>query len=206
MKLADDPFHTGDPQALVVQGTPEESNVTGKPVGPIVVLQGITLAGDSLAATITVPVPTAPSTATLHDHVTVMLRPAVLCFDPRRVDLGGLLVTPHLTGKSADASETGDKPLFDDTRVRAQRIVRDVRVGCLPKGRYAMTAVYPTGQAWTVLPNEMGGCASAEGPVGPRAHPRRSVPPSEAAGPAFARAARRARDRLAQRRRAEDMR
>ena len=38
--------------------------------------------------------------------------------------------------------------------------------GCLPKGRYAITLVYPTGQAWTV-PNEMGGCARSEGAVVP---------------------------------------
>lgn len=170
VKLADDPGRTqdprllADPQSLVVQGTPEEAVVTGKPPGPIVVLQGITLLDDSLAKTISGPVPAAPTTAALRDHVTVLLRPAVLCFDPRRVDVGGLLVTPHLTGRSADASETGERPLFDAAAVRAQRLVREVRRGCLPKGRYAMSLVYPTGQAWTV-PNEMGGCARSEGSV-----------------------------------------
>ncbi|HEY8075397.1 MAG TPA: hypothetical protein VIF62_14835, partial [Labilithrix sp.] len=103
-----------------------------------------------------------PTTAALRDHVTVMLRPAVLCFDPRRVDRGGLFVTPFATGQSADASETGQKPLFDEKAVRAIRGVRDVAVGCLPKGRYAINAIYPTGQTWTV-PNEMGACATTEG-------------------------------------------
>lgn len=75
---------------------------------------------------------------------------------------GGLLVTPHLTARSADATEVGEKPLFDPKNVLKQRIVREIKEGCLPKGRYAITLVYPTGQAWTV-PNEMGGCAPDEG-------------------------------------------
>lgn len=164
VKLADDPLRRADPQSLVVQGTPEESVVTGKPLRPIVVIQGITLDGDSLARTIAGPVEAAPSTAALRDHLTVLVRPAVLCFDPRRVDVGGLLVTPHFTGRSADASETGDKPLFDATAVSTQPLVREVKRGCLPKGRYAIALVYPSGQAWTT-PNEMGGCARAEGAV-----------------------------------------
>ena len=164
IKLADDPFRKLDPQSLVIQGTPDETLVTGNPPGPIVVIQGITLDNDSLARTIAGPVQTLPTTAALRDHLTVMVRPAALCFDPRRVDAGGLLVTPHLTGQSADATETAQKPLFDGAAVGRQRIVREIRQGCLPKGRYAITTVYPTGQAWTT-PNEMGGCALAEGIV-----------------------------------------
>jgi hypothetical protein len=147
-----------------VQGTPEESAVTGKPPGPFVIIQGITLLDDSLARTIAGPVPTSPTTAALRDHVTVLVKPAALCFDPRRVDVGGLLVTPHFTARSADANEAGDKPLFDKAALEKLPIVREVREGCLPKGRYAITLVYPTGQAWTV-PNEMGGCAPSEGSV-----------------------------------------
>lgn len=164
VKLADDPLRRADPQSLVIQGTPEESAVTGAPPGPIVVIQGITLLDDSLARTIAGPVPAAPTSAALRDHVTVLVRPAALCFDPRRVDVGGLLVTPHLTGRSADASEVNDKPLFDAAGVSKQPIVREIKRGCLPKGRYAITLVYPTGQAWTV-PNEIGGCAPSEGSV-----------------------------------------
>jgi hypothetical protein len=164
VKLADDPLRRSDPQSLVVQGTPEESVVTGKPPGPFVIIQGITLLDDSLARTIAGPVPTAPTTAALRDHVTVLVKPAALCFDPRRVDVGGLLVTPHLTGHSADANEAGDKPLFDRAALEKLPIVREIREGCLPKGRYAITLVYPTGQAWTV-PNEIGGCAPSEGAV-----------------------------------------
>ncbi len=164
VKLADDPLRRGDPQSLVVQGTPEESVITGKPPGPFVIIQGITLLDDSLARTIAGPVPTAPTTAALRDHVTVLVKPAALCFDPRRVDVGGLLVTPHFTARSADASEPGEKPLFDRAALEKLPIVREIREGCLPKGRYAITLVYPTGQAWTV-PNEMGGCAPSEGAV-----------------------------------------
>ena len=164
VKLADDPLRRGDPQSLVVQGTPEESVITGKPVGPIVIIQGITLLDDSLARTIAGPVPMSPSTAALRDHVTVLVKPAALCFDPRRVDVGGLLVTPHFTGISADSNETGQKPLFDKAALEKVPIVREIKQGCLPKGRYAITLVYPTGQAWTV-PNEMGGCAPSEGSV-----------------------------------------
>jgi hypothetical protein len=147
-----------------VQGTPEESVITGKPVGPIVIIQGITLLDDSLARTIAGPVPMSPSTAALRDHVTVLVKPAALCFDPRRVDVGGLLVTPHFTGISADSNETGQRPLFDKAALEKVPIVREIKQGCLPKGRYAITLVYPTGQAWTV-PNEMGGCAPSEGSV-----------------------------------------
>jgi hypothetical protein len=164
VKLADDPVHRGDPQSLVVQGTPEEEIVTGRKPGPIVILQGITIDNDSLAATLAGSFQQSPTTAALRDHVTVMIRPAALCFDRKRVDVGGLLVTPHLVGKSADANEAGDKPLFDSDAVLSQKNVRDVKQACLPKGRYAMAAVYPTGQSWTV-PNEMGGCARTEGAV-----------------------------------------
>jgi hypothetical protein len=164
VKLADDPFRRSDPQSLVVQGTPEESAVTGNPPGPVVIIQGITLLDDSLARTIVGPVPTSPSTAALRDHVTVLVKPAALCFDPRRIDVGGLLVTPHFTARSADANEPGEKALFDKAALEKVPQVREIQQGCLPKGRYAITLVYPTGQAWTV-PNEIGGCAGSEGTV-----------------------------------------
>ncbi|MBX3206283.1 MAG: hypothetical protein KF764_14520 [Labilithrix sp.] len=164
VKLASDPERKTDLQSLVVQGTREETLVTGKPPGPIVVIQGITLFDDSLARTIAGPVPAAPTTSALRDHLTALIRPAALCFDPRRVDLGGVLVTPHLTGRSADGSESGQRPLFDAKAIAAQPRVREVRRGCLPTGRYAISLVYPTGQAWTV-PNESGGCSAQEGSV-----------------------------------------
>lgn len=163
-RLASDPRPLADPQSLVVQGSTEETLITGKPPGPLVVLQGITLLDDSLARTIAGPVPP-PTTAALRDHLTALIRPAAICFDPRRVDLGGVLVTPHLTGRGADAPD-GERALFDVKAVERQPLVRAVKRGCLPKGRYAISLVYPTGQAWTV-PNETGGCAPAEGIVAP---------------------------------------
>jgi hypothetical protein len=164
VKLANDPERKTDLQSLVVQGTREETLVTGKPPGPLVVIQGITLFDDSLARTMAGPVPSAPATEALRDHLTALVRPAALCFDPRRVDRGGLLVTPHLTGRSADGSETGERPLFDASAIEKQASVREIRRGCLPMGRYAISLVYPNGQAWTV-PNESGGCSAQEGAV-----------------------------------------
>ncbi len=164
VKLADDPLRGADPQSLVVQGTPGESVVTGKPQRPMVFIQGITLLDDSLARTLQGPVPTVPTTAVLRDHVTVLVRPAATCFDPHNVAAGGLLVTPHFKAKSADPNEPGEKALFDPKGLLKQKALRGIKQGCLPKGRYAISLVYPTGQAWTV-PNEMGGCALTEGPV-----------------------------------------
>jgi len=164
VKLVSDPkSRLLDPQSLVVQGSPEETAITGKAPGPLVIMQGITLDQDSLARTVA-GVASAPTTAALRDHITVLLRPAALCLDPRRVDLGGTLVTPHLTGVSADANETGEKPLLDPNALKKQPLVRELKRACLPKGRYAISLVYPTGQAWTV-PNETGSCARGEGPV-----------------------------------------
>jgi hypothetical protein len=164
VKLADDPRRQADPQSLVVQGTPEETIVTGKPRRPIVIVQGIPLVGDSVAKTVVGPVPDGPTTSALVDHATVLVRPAALCFDPRAVDVGGVLVTPYLTGRSSDATETGDKPLFDPAVAARSSLVREVVRGCLPSGRYAMSVVYPNGQSW-IVPNESGSCARTEGNI-----------------------------------------
>jgi len=158
-KLVADPTHTRDPQATIAQGSAAE---------PIVVIQGITLFDDSLLKTVLLAPPTAPSADTRIDHVTVLARPSVVCFDPRNVAAGGVLVTPHLKGPSADPNETvppDGKDLFDAAALQqAQaKLVRKVTVGCLPAGRYAINAIYSTGQAWTT-PNEAGSCAVAEGP------------------------------------------
>lgn len=161
MKLANDPERKTDVQSLVVQGSLEETLVTGKPPGPLVIIQGITLDRDSLAKTIAGPISASPATTALRDHVTALIRPAALCFNPRRVDLGGLLVTPYLSSQSADATE-GSRPIYGEDTISKQPMVRELRRGCLPQGRYAITLVYPGGQAWTV-PNEAGGCAALEG-------------------------------------------
>jgi hypothetical protein len=126
------------------------------------------LDADSILRTTPASVPAAPTTGALRDHVAVLVRPAALCLDPRRVDQRGVLVTPHLRGVSANPAEgTAEKPLFDEAALlQRQPIVRKIVQGCLPMGRYAISAVYPTGQAWTV-PNEIGGCAKTEGPTVP---------------------------------------
>jgi hypothetical protein len=156
-KLKADPTHKGDPQSLVAQGS------DGKE--PIVIIQGITLAGDSLFKTTISPPPFKPDATTLQDHVTVLLRPSAVCLDPRKVDRGGVLVTPHDTGDVPNQpGKTG--PLVDPTVLAASAelkpILRDFRLGCLPLGRYGINMVYPTGQAWTT-PNESGSCAAVEG-------------------------------------------
>jgi hypothetical protein len=158
-KLVDDPGAGGDPQLLAVQG--DES-------APTVVLQGITLFNDSILSTLLTPPPTSPANTTPVDHVTTLLRPAVVCLDPSKPGEKGILVTPYLTGQSADPSETGEKPLFDVDTILAHptlaRLASKVVQGCLPPGRYAMNLVYPSGQAWTT-PNEAGSCSTAEGAV-----------------------------------------
>lgn len=154
-KLDDDPKHDLDPQSLSYQGGRK---------APTVLLQGITLLGESLVRTVAGPIPAAPAVSNLTNRVKVLVRPAALCIDTARADLGGVLVTPYLTGKSADPAETAEKPLFDQAAVKASlgSLVNEVRRGCLPLGRYAMAAAYPSGQVWSV-PNEAGACAPLEG-------------------------------------------
>jgi hypothetical protein len=164
VKLAADPERKADLQSLVVQGSEEETLVTGKAPGPFVVIQGITIDHDSLLQTIEGPIAAGPGVNALRDHLTALIRPAALCFDPQRVDRGALLVAPHLTSQSADSSETTPRPIFDEVAVRKQPFVREVRRGCLPMGRYAIALAYPDGQVWTV-PNEAGGCSEGEGKV-----------------------------------------
>jgi hypothetical protein len=133
----------------------------GSPTEPIIVLQGLTIAGDSLAQTFLAPPSGRPEL--MQDHLTVLLRPAVICFDAQKIEQGGVLVTPHLTGEPPDPPKR-EVPLFDFAQVRANlgKQVREAKRGCLPKGRYGINVVYPTGQAWTV-PNEAGSCGGTEG-------------------------------------------
>ncbi len=154
-RLVDDPTHALDPQSVGVAALTLSA--------PLVTLQGLVLRKDLIGETTPMAVPVRPSTDAITDHVTVLLRPAVLCSDPRHPEVGGVLVTPRLTAPSADSAEMGQKPLFDPAIVIGPR-VREVRQGCLPVGRYAMRLAYPTAQTWTV-PNEAGGCATLEGRV-----------------------------------------
>src|SRR6185437_15268124 len=112
-KLIDDPTHTLDPASVTSQGDATH---------PVVILQGITLLGGDGSGT---PQPdslfnTAVSEAFgslfdpgsgspivfPQDHLTVLLRPAGICFDtlfdPNNLDKRGTLVTPHEVGTTAD--------------------------------------------------------------------------------------------------------
>lgn len=136
----------------------------GSATKPIVVIQAIGLWNDTLLETALDSPDTTPGPANVRDHMTALLRPSVICFDPRKVDQGGVLVTPYFTGTSPDPGDPPDKPLIDPVALKAAqgKLLRDVKRGCLPAGKYGINVVYPTGQAWTV-PNEMGACAAPEG-------------------------------------------
>ncbi len=155
-KLIDDPTHTLDPQGITQQ------------TGPVVVVLGLTLPPtDNLLDLALMPQATAPGPSAATDHVTALIRPAAICVDPSRPDLGATFVAPHLTGQSAAPEGGTGQPLFDVAAVIAALTpifgkINGPVVGCLPPGRYAPNFVYPTGQAWTV-PNESGSCATAEG-------------------------------------------
>jgi hypothetical protein len=160
-ELVDDPTHTIDPQSLTQQ-TP-----TSVAPGPVVVTIGITLGpSDSLFETALTAPPSAPGPTAASDHVTVLVRPTVVCLDPNNRAAGATLVTPFLTGTDADPKISGQQPLFDPMSVTAalEPVFGKVTLvqGCLPPGRFAINLVYPTGQAWTV-PNESGSCAASEG-------------------------------------------
>lgn len=177
-KLTADPQHVIDPQSLSAQGSAPV--VPGQPVPAVVIIQGITLAGDSVFNTVLTGAPASPADPKARvDHLTALIRPSVICFDPRHIDQGGVLVTPHLTGASADdPNGSTDKPLFDPNAILQSqaRLIKKVEQGCLPPGRYGINLVYSTGQAWTV-PNEAGSCASDEGQIGPGSTAASAPPP-----------------------------
>ncbi len=159
-KLAD-PADGSDPEEILAQGS-----ASADPSLPEILLQGITLAGDSVASTVSGPLPTAPDSTTRVSHFTAMMRPSVICIDPAHVERGGTLVTPYTTAAPADDPGGAEVPLFDDAAVIAgsNGLVRQVKRGCLPPGRYAIHVAAPSGQTWTT-PNEAGGCAVSEGTV-----------------------------------------
>ncbi len=177
-KLTDDPTHANDPQSLSPQGS---VIVPGQSPAPITIIQGITLANDSVFDSVLGQAAALPSDPkALVDHFTALIRPTVICFDPRHIDQRGVLVTPHLTGATAD-NPTGPTttPLFNQAAILAaeSKLISKIEVGCLPTGRYEINLVYPTGQAWTV-PNEAGSCAVDEGAPGP-APTGANVPPGD---------------------------
>lgn len=126
-------------------------------------------------------------TVFVQDHLTVMLRPAVICFnslfDPNNSDKRGNLVSPYLFGNSADMPPKNvpivPLGLLQNDGKALASVANLVKPppnytagttspaiqGCLPTGRYSINVVYPDGQAWTV-PNEAGACtgdATGEG-------------------------------------------
>jgi hypothetical protein len=124
---------------------------------------------------------TGQPTVFTQDHLTVALRPAVICFahlfdNPPALDTRGTIVTPFSGGPTASAPQssmpdTAIGPIVPtdilsngdvDHRYQVTNLVNGVQFGCLPKGRYAINVVYPNGQAWTV-PNESGACSGTEG-------------------------------------------
>ena len=177
-KLIDDPGHTIDPASIKQQGSP---------TAPVVVIQGITLLGGDGADT------TKPDTVYntaqaeafgdlfdtgsgrptvfIQDHLTVVLRPAAICFDTlfdgTNPDKRGTIVTPHLLATTADlANPASNMPIVPEAVLMNPQFASLVKgapiQACLPTGRYAVNVVYPDGQAWTV-PNESGACSGDEG-------------------------------------------
>ena len=152
LRLESDLKHDKDPQALRV-------------ASPLVVMRGITLWEGDLAKTNAQLVPKAPSVSVPQVHV--LVRPSALCVSkPKNAPPSALLVTPHAEGKPADAQDGASAPLYDAEAVKASSggLVREVRVACLPLGRYALSLSYGSGQGW-ITPNEAGACATLEGAV-----------------------------------------
>jgi hypothetical protein len=179
-KLVDDPptatgqTHTLDPASLTQQGS-----LTSTLNSPVVVLQAITLLGDySLYDTTLMSGPalfdsTGRPVVAYQDRLNVLLRPNVICFDnlfdDTVPDKRGTLVTPYLTGLSADLPQgTPATPIVSPAVLMnpsiAALVAPPVVTACLPTGRYAINVVYPDGQAWTV-PDEAGACSESEGPT-----------------------------------------
>lgn len=173
----------GDPDTLL--NTVESSGYPGPPLGPTDSL--IPCYSDPTMPPKTACANPGQPTVFVQDHLTVMLRPAVICFDslfdPNNSDKRGNLVTPYLVGNS------GDQPpkqvpivpinLLQNDGTDLASVANLVKPppnytagttspaiqGCLPTGRYSINVVYPDGQAWTV-PNEAGACtgqATGEG-------------------------------------------
>jgi hypothetical protein len=178
---------------------PESINAQGADLTkPIVIIQGITLLGDAFVTTTiegqalagsALPLPYPDPTNLATDHVSVLLRPSVLCLDPRAPDYGGVNVTagkvdpasgnllgpfppsdvddgsqatPPAKGVIVASANLSANQLSKLVNHKAAGTVNGLMGGCLPTGRYAINVVYPTGQAWTT-PNETGSCAAAEG-------------------------------------------
>jgi hypothetical protein len=175
--VATDPEHAVDPGSTIAQGDATH---------PVVIVQGITLlAGDgsgtpqpdSLFNTAVseefgtlFDLPTGQPNVFQQDHLTVLLRPAVICFntlfDPNNPDKRGTVVTPTTFAMTADLTGATMALVVPPSAILSPALSGLVNAqpipACLPQGRYAINVVYPDGQAWTV-PNESGACTAAEG-------------------------------------------
>ncbi len=132
-----------------------EASGIASQAAPSVILQGVTLV-DGLLQTAVTP----PDYAALHQNVTVALRPAVLCIDRDNPSKDAVLLNTHKTDKAGSTLITDETALEASLSKQFGRPVH-VQYGCLPQGRYAINAIYETGQAWTI-PNEAGICAPTE--------------------------------------------
>jgi hypothetical protein len=166
-KLQDDRIN--DPENLIAQGSKTD---------PAVVIQAITLIDSTADALFNSsqfgpPPPKSPADPAAHkDRVHVLIRPSAICFNAASAATfaqGGLLVTPFQKGSDPGTSPGPGMPerqkdIADLNAVLAGSggLVHSFQYACLPKGRYAINAAYPTGQVWTT-PNETGQCAQGEG-------------------------------------------
>jgi hypothetical protein len=167
---------------------PNSITTEGDATHPVILLQGITLlggdgTGDPMKSDSVFNTATASAFGTLfdpgsglptvfnQDHLTVLIRPAVICFntlfDTSNPDKRGTVVTPHLFAPTSDLPpQPGLAPIVSPASLSSAQSVALVHTlpvqACLPTGRYTINVVYPDGQAWTV-PNESGVCSSAEG-------------------------------------------
>jgi hypothetical protein len=172
------------PQVVLTKLTDGRASGAASGAQPLVVLQAITLragaVSDSFADTTgaakrgelfdTANAQGPRPVVFPQDHVTVALRPSVICF-PSALQQG-TLVTPHPTATTADVdcssspcvpNGTPDQLIVPpDLLAKVAPLVSGSATGCLPTGRYAINVLYPNGQTWTV-PNEAGTCSATEG-------------------------------------------
>jgi hypothetical protein len=193
---ANDPQHGNDPAGLTAQGDashpviilqgitllnqPQNNPLAGGPAQGDTILNTVLAAGVPLLGTKDTTFDAATGLPTLYpqDHLTVALRPSVICFNhlfDGSFDTRGTLVTPYSSndvaaGQPASPPAQGlvvpsDLLTQDQTqtgRFPVTGLVNAVQYACMPPGRYAINVVYPDGQAWTV-PNEAGACSGTEG-------------------------------------------
>lgn len=142
---------------LIEEGKPGATGYTPQSA-PVVIMQGLTIYKDLLSTALA---PTSLQDFT--DELIIGLRPAVLCLDPLDRSKGAVLLVTYPTDKMGNTILTA--PLATKTALQKQ-FNREIFIefGCLPEGKYAMNAVYGTGQAWSV-PNEAGICGPSEIPT-----------------------------------------